>query len=176
MSRSRWFGLVVAVVVCSGTAWADAPTDHAIDTIEARLRALEQRVSDLEQKNADLARKNAELERHAVETAPAPASAAAPVAAAEPAPEVAAAAPPAAVAPAAAPRPRAAAQPWRDPANWAALRIGMTWNQVKAILGTPGQTRTGVFNEVMYFPDQDGGRVEFDRNGRVSKWSETPGD
>ena len=54
------------------------------------------------------------------------------------------------------------------------LRVGMTWSQVKEILGVPGKVNAGVFSDVMYFPDANGGRVEFDRNGRVSKWAETP--
>ncbi len=146
MSRIGGLGMAVVVaVMSSGMAATAAPPPDS--TIEARLRALEKRVSDLEQKNA-------ELERHAPQ---APASVPAPVVA-PPAPAPVAVPPPA---------PR-----WQDRNNWSSLRIGMTWSQVKALLGVPGKVKAGVFGDVMYFPDDSGGSVEFDRDGRVAKWSE----
>lgn len=146
MVRAAWLVLVVAGLMLAGAPQAAPPSDS---TIEARLRALEQRVSDLEQREADRERRAA--------SAPAPAPVAAPVAAAPPA---------------AAPSP-VVAERWRDAANWASLRRGMTWSQVKSILGIPGKVKAGVFGDVMYFPDTNGGSVEFDRDGRVSKWSRT---
>ena len=155
MSRTGWLVLIVTGCSVAGMTLADPPSDSSVET---RLHALEQRVSVLEQKEAARERQPA--------VAPAPAAPAmAPVAPA--AATGALVATPAQVAPAAAPR-------WQDPANWAMLRMGMTWSQVKAILGVPGKVEAGVFSDVMYFPDSDGGRVEFDRNGRVSKWTETP--
>lgn len=154
MSRTGWLVLIVTGFAVAGVTLADPPSDSSV---EARLQALEQRVSVLEQRDAA-------RERQAAAAPARPASgstaATAPVGAAAATP----AAPPA---PAAPPR-------WQDPANWAMLRMGMTWSQVKAILGVPGKVEAGVFSDVMYFPDADGGRVEFDRNGRVSKWTETP--
>ena len=150
MSRIGWLGTAVFVAAMSGAVVTSAasPPDS---TIEARMRALEKRVSDLEQKNADLERRAAQ--------APASAPAPAPVVAAPAAAPVAA--------PQAAPR-------WQDRHNWASLRVGMTWSQVKALLGVPGTVKAGVFGDVMYFPDDSGGSVEFDRDGRVAKWSEAP--
>lgn len=147
MVRAAWLVLIVAGLAFAGMVQAAPPSDS---TIETRLRALEQRVSDLEQREAD-------RERHAA-SAPAPAPAVAPAAAA----------------PAVAAPPPVVAERWQDAANWAELRRGMTWSQVKSILGIPGKVKAGVFGDVMYFPDANGGSVEFDRDGRVSKWSRTP--
>ena len=146
MWRTGWIALVMAVSVVSMDAAAAAPP--ADSTVEARLRALEKRVSDIEQKETD-------RERRAASAPVAPAPAAVP-AAAPPAPAV------------------AAPQRWQKASNWAELRVGMTWSQVKALLGVPGKVKAGVFGDVMYFPDTDGGSVEFDRDGRVSRWSESP--
>ena len=150
MSRIAWFGLVVALAAWAGSALAAPPPAKAIDTIEARLRALEKRVSDLEDTNADLERR----------LATAPAAPATPQRTTAPA------------APLAEAGVRSESPRAQSPANWAALRIGMTWSEVKTLLGRPDKVRTGVFGDVMYFAN--GGSVEFDRNTRVSKWSETP--
>ncbi|WP_190279021.1 carbohydrate porin [Dokdonella koreensis] len=114
-------------------------------TVEQRLKALEQRVIELERR-LDAA----------------PAAPAAPVAAPAPtAPPAAAASRPPAAAPVAPPA----------PADWQALRKGMTWSQVSAVLGKPGKKRIGVMSEIWFYPDADGGSVEFDRDGRVSGWN-----
>lgn len=178
MSRTALFGLSLAVSIAGGTALAAPATDG---TVAARLRALEQRVSELEQKASESP--SAELERRvsALERKIGAGSATAATAAAAPstleqrvstlekksdAPVASTAAAPAA--PAVPPR-------WQDAKNWAALRIGMTWSQVKQVLGVPGRVKAGVFGDVMYFPDDKGGSVEFDRDGRVAKWSRRPG-
>ncbi|MEP7043659.1 MAG: hypothetical protein ABI843_11390 [Dokdonella sp.] len=167
------------VSIVSGFALAAPVSDS---TTDARLRALEKRVSDLEQQatespSAELERRVAALEKKigagaAATTAAAPAntleqrvSTLEKNGAAAPAPGVAAAP----VVPSGPPR-------WHDHKNWAALNIGMTWSQVKQILGVPGKVKAGVFGDVMYFPDSSGGSVEFDRDGRVAKWSEKPGE
>ncbi|MET0226945.1 MAG: hypothetical protein ABW187_10920 [Dokdonella sp.] len=182
MSRTAWLGLGLLVSITSGFALAAPASDS---TTDARLRALEKRVSELEQQSTQSP--SAELERRvsALEKtigASAPATAAVPTntleqrlsslehrSAAAPAPVVASApglfAPP--PAPAGPPR-------WQDHNNWSELSIGMTWSQVKQILGVPGKVKAGVFGDVMYFPDSSGGSVEFDRDGRVAKWSEQP--
>lgn len=145
MMRAAWLMLIVIGLATTGMARSAPPSDS---TMEARLRALEQRVSDIEQREADRERRAA--------TIPAPAPTAAP--AAEPS----------------APPQTRAVEHWRDPSSWSQLRRGMTWSQVKAILGVPGKVKAGVFGDVMYFPDTQGGSVEFDRDGRVSKWSLAP--
>lgn len=138
----------LAVWAASGVALADGEP-----TVEQRLKALEQRVIELERR-LDAPQPAAvpapAAPARATTTRPAPAAAAAPAAA-----EPAAAAPPAA-------------------ADWQALRKGMTWSQVSAALGKPGKKRIGVMSEIWFYPDADGGSVEFDRDGRVSGWSEPP--
>lgn len=138
----------LAVWAVSGVALADGEP-----TVEQRLKALEQRVIELERR-LDAPQPAAATATAAPARAPttraAPASAATPAAA-----EPAAAAPPAA-------------------ADWQALRKGMTWSQVSAVLGKPGKKRIGVMSEIWFYPDADGGSVEFDRDGRVSGWSEPP--
>ncbi|MCR6700317.1 MAG: hypothetical protein NVV68_03735 [Dokdonella sp.] len=138
----------LAVWAVSGVALADGEP-----TVEQRLKALEQRVIELERRL----------------DAPQPAAAPAPAAPAR-APTTRAA-PASAAAPAAA-EPAAAAPP--AAADWRALRKGMTWSQVSAVLGKPGKKRIGVMSEIWFYPDADGGSVEFDRDGRVSGWSEPP--
>ena len=138
----------LAVWAVSGVALADGEP-----TVEQRLKALEQRVIELERRL----------------DAPQPAAAPAPAAPAR-APTTRAA-PASAAAPAAA-EPAAAAPP--AAADWQALRKGMTWSQVSAVLGKPGKKRIGVMSEIWFYPDADGGSVEFDRDGRVSGWNEPP--
>ncbi|HEY0231033.1 MAG TPA: hypothetical protein VGC55_07265 [Dokdonella sp.] len=178
MSRTAWLGLGLLVSIASGLALA-APVGDS--TTDARLRALEKRVSDLEQQatespSAELERRVATLEKKigagAVATPAAPSttleqrvSTLEQKGSVAPAPAVAAAP----AVPSGPPR-------WHDHKNWAALNIGMTWSQVKQILGVPGKVKAGVFGDIMYFPDSNGGSVEFDRDGRVAKWSEKPGE
>jgi outer membrane protein assembly factor BamE (lipoprotein component of BamABCDE complex) len=61
---------------------------------------------------------------------------------------------------------------WKDPATWSLLKIGMSWSQVTGLLGSPGDKTTGVFGDVWFYPDSSGGRVVFDRDSRVSSWSQ----
>ena len=168
MSRCIWLSAALAVAVCSSSVLADPATDGAT---EARLRALEKRVSELEQQarqspSAELERRVSALEKKASPTAATPASntleqRVSTLEQKTTAPPVAAVAvKPVPVAPA--------------HATWSAMRVGMTWSQVKQALGVPGKVKAGVFGDVMYFPDESGGHVEFDRDGRVSAWSETP--
>ncbi|HEY0179944.1 MAG TPA: hypothetical protein VGC30_09980 [Dokdonella sp.] len=178
MSRTGWLGLALAVSLVSGLALGADPAAKDVAT-EARLRALEKRVSELESKasaapSVELERRVSALEKK-IGAAPA-----ATAATAAPSLEQRVttlernnSAPAAAGAPA---RSAAASAPagWKDAKNWAALRVGMTWSQVKQLLGVPGTVKAGVFGDVMYFPDTSGGSVEFDRDGRVSSWSRTP--
>ncbi len=151
MLRTGCLTIAIVFAVLPGIALADPPIDS---TIEARLRALEKRVSDLEQNRSPdapaappskLEQRISNLEKKSDAPAAAGARPAVP----------------------------AGPLPSKDHANWAKLRTGMTWSQVKAILGVPGKVKAGVFGDVMYFPDDNGGSVEFDRDGRVSTWSET---
>jgi len=137
-------GLVIWAV--SGVALADGEP-----TVEQRLKALEQRVIELERR----------LDAPPPAAAPAPAAPARAPASARSAPAAPSAAEPAPAAPAVA-------------ADWQALRKGMTWSQVSAVLGKPGKKRIGVMSEIWFYPDADGGSVEFDRDGRVSGWNEPP--
>ena len=152
----RFSGRLVAaavVVALAGVAYADPPLDPAT---EARIKALEERVAQLE--NRLTAVTNAQK-------AAATASTAAPAA------------------PAAAPQQSSgvhmtpavpssvALARWKDPATWKLLKIGMSWSQVNAVLGQPGDKTTGVFGDVWFYPDSSGGRVVFDRDSRVSGWS-----
>jgi BMFP domain-containing protein YqiC len=170
MSRRTWLGIGLAAAFAGGLASAAPPNES---TVAARLRALEQRVSELEAKagespSAELERRVAALERKA---SAAPAVAAAPGTLEQRVSKLEdKTATPAAAAVAAAP---AAPPRWQDAKNWTALRIGMTWSQVKQLLGVPGKVKAGVFGDVMYFPDDRGGSVEFDRDGRVAAWSRT---
>jgi|GEM_PF-1499453 len=176
MSVRVWLSMLVAVSVLSGVAFADPPAKES--TIEARMRALERRISDLEQKasespSAELERRVSALEKKAGEAPAAPGALEQRVSTLEkktsaPAPAVAGGVAAPAI-PAGPPR-------WKNSSNWASLRLGMTWSQVKQILGVPGKVQAGVFGDVMFFPDSNGGRVEFDRDGRVAKWSEKPGE
>ncbi len=132
--------------VLPGLAAADQASEAAL---QARVKALEQHVAELE------ARLNVVASRQA------PPPSAVGVAGS---PAVAATAAPAASVTSAPPR-------WTDSSNWDAIKIGMGWSQVKALLGNAGKVTTGVFGDVWYYPDDSGGRVIFDRDGRVSEWS-----
>lgn len=136
----------LAIWAVSGVALADGEP-----TVEQRLKALEQRVIELERR----------LDAPPPAAAPAPAAPARAPASARSAPAAPSAAEPAPAAPAVA-------------ADWQALRKGMTWSQVSAVLGKPGKKRIGVMSEIWFYPDADGGSVEFDRDGRVSGWNEPP--
>ncbi|HJT97339.1 MAG TPA: hypothetical protein VJ696_03415 [Rhodanobacteraceae bacterium] len=138
------------ILALSGIAKADPPLDPAV---EARIKALEQRVAQLE--NRLTAITNAQ-KAAAVAATPSPGA---------PAGEPSARATPAVPSSVALAR-------WKDPATWSLLKIGMSWSQVTAILGQPGDKTTGVFGDVWFYPDSSGGRVVFDRDSRVASWSQ----
>ena len=75
------------------------------------------------------------------------------------------------------PQPNAPTPPpvWGDPAKWSQIKQGMSWSEVRKLLGAPGRTTTGVFGEVWYYPDESGGRVVFDRDSRVAEFNSPPG-
>ncbi len=146
--------VVVACLVVHGTMAGAQGMDPAV---EKRLKALEARVLELEKRLED--KVSAPV---AATPAVAPAVPAAPQAPVAPA-AVAAPVAPAAVAPPAPVMPSAAA--------WDQLRIGIGKAQVTKTLGKPGKRRVGTMSEVWYYPDLDGGSVEFDRDGRVAGWT-----
>jgi hypothetical protein len=113
------------------------------------LKALEKRVTDLEKQLS------------AAQAAAAAAPAVRPTAPGAPA-----------TAPVAAPPPAPIVELWKEGGAWSKLRRGMTWSQVRTILGSPGSKTTGVFGDVWFYPDSSGGRVVFDRDSRVSEWTE----
>jgi hypothetical protein len=70
-------------------------------------------------------------------------------------------------------RPKPALAGWRSRANWRKLRQGMTQAEVKALLGPPGSIDNSLgFSVWWLYPDILGGRVEFNRDGGVTGWSE----
>lgn len=150
MWRKVLLSAVLASVPLVGFVRADTPPDASVD---ARLRDLERRVSDLERRLGEATKPAA--------ASPAPA-----------APAEGSSAPVATGAAAVAPVPAAPApfEPWRNAANWDQLHKGMSWSQVRKLLGKPGKVITGVFGDIWYFPDDSGGRVDLDRDGRVSGW------
>jgi hypothetical protein len=155
MRRSGWLVSATMMMALSSVAWAaDPPPDPSTD---ARIKALEERVAQLE--NRLTAVTNAQ-KAAAVAAAAAPAGAA-PGAAPEHAIRMTPAVPSS-----------VALARWKDPATWSLLKIGMSWSQVTAVLGSPGDKTTGVFGDVWFFPDSSGGRVVFDRDSRVSSWSQ----
>ncbi|MET0230772.1 MAG: hypothetical protein ABW186_07580 [Rhodanobacteraceae bacterium] len=137
----------------AGVAYADPPLDPAT---EARIKALEERVAQLE--NRLTAVTNAQKAAATASTTTAPAAGDAPQQSGgvRMTPAV-----PSSV----------ALARWKDPATWKLLKIGMSWSQVNAVLGQPGDKTTGVFGDVWFYPDSSGGRVVFDRDSRVDSWS-----
>jgi hypothetical protein len=151
----RFSGRLVAAalgVAMAGLAVADPPLDPAT---EARIKALEERVAQLE--NRLTAVTNAQK---AAATASAAPVGTAPGAASQQGVRMTPAVPSS-----------VALARWKDPATWKLLKIGMSWSQVNAVLGQPGDKTTGVFGDVWFYPDSSGGRVVFDRDSRVDSWS-----
>ena len=151
--RSAVSAMILVAALC-GSAQAAEAVDSSV---EQRLRALEARVIELERR----------LE--AKESAPA-VPATAPAAAASAAVAATPATP--ATTPRAVPATGTDSPASLAPAQWHALKRGMSWGQVIGVLGKPGKKRVGTMSEVWFYPDADGGSVEFDRDGRVSGWSE----
>lgn len=150
----RFSGRLVAAawgLAVAGLAMADPPLDAAT---EARIKALEERVAQLE--NRLTAVTNAQKAAATASTAPAAPAAAPQQGGVQFTPAV-----PSSV----------ALARWKDPATWKLLKIGMSWSQVNAVLGQPGDKTTGVFGDVWFYPDSSGGRVVFDRDSRVASWS-----
>lgn len=62
---------------------------------------------------------------------------------------------------------------WKNIAQWRQLRIGMTMNQVKQILGEPPKIHVGTYTTYWFYPDWSGGQVGFHTSsGKVDGWSE----
>jgi len=160
MRHLGWLVSATVIVALSGVAVADPPLDPAT---EARIKALEERVMQLENRltavtNAQKAAATAAATAAPAATGVAPASAAGPLVHAAPAV-------PSSV----------SLSRWKDPAAWSLIKIGMSWSQVTAVLGAPGDKTTGVFGDVWFYPDSSGGRVVFDRDSRVASWSSPSG-
>ncbi len=156
MRHFGWLVSATVIVALSGIALADPPLDPAV---EARIKALEERVAQLE--NRLTAVTNAQKAAATASTVPAPT-------AITPAQAAGAVTPPALPSSVSLSR-------WKDPAAWSLIKIGMSWSQVTAVLGSPGDKTTGVFGDVWFYPDSSGGRVVFDRDSRVSSWSTPAG-
>ena len=151
-----WLVSATVIVALSGSAVADPALDPAT---EARIKALEERVAQLENRLTAVT--------NAQKAAATAAQATAPSLSVTPAQAAGQVTPP--------PVPSSVSlSRWKDPAAWSLLRIGMSWSQVTAVLGSPGDKTTGVFGDVWFYPDSSGGRVVFDRDSRVSSWN-SPG-
>jgi len=156
MRRNAWLVSATIVVALSASVRADAPLDPAV---EARIKALEERVAQLE--NRLTAVTNAQKAAATAAATPAPTSI-------TPAQAAGQLTPP--------PVPSSVSlSRWKDPAAWSLVKVGMSWSQVTAVLGSPGDKTTGVFGDVWFYPDSSGGRVVFDRDSRVSSWSSPSG-
>ena len=152
MRVSGWLVSAALFIVVSGITRADPPLDPAV---EARIKALEERVAQLENRLTAVT--------NAQKAAATAAATAAPATPAESSGHTIRVAP-------AVPSSVALAR-WKDPATWSLLKIGMSWSQVNAVLGQPGDKTTGVFGDVWFYPDSSGGRVVFDRDSRVASWN-----
>lgn len=157
MRHLGWLVSATVIVALSGVAVADPPLDPAVD---ARIKALEERVAQLE--NRLTAVTNAQKAAATAAATPAPSS---PVTRAQAAGQVTPPAVPSSV----------SLSRWKDPAAWSLVKVGMSWSQITAVLGSPGDKTTGVFGDVWFYPDSSGGRVVFDRDSRVSSWSSPSG-
>jgi len=68
---------------------------------------------------------------------------------------------------------RAAAEPWQHIANWRSLKLGMTDNDVRSILGDPDKVEVGSLVTLWYYEYPKGGRVRFSSGDhRVQGWTE----
>jgi hypothetical protein len=156
MRHLGWLVSATVIVALSSSALADPPLDPAV---EARIKALEERVAQLE--NRLTAVTNAQKAAATAAASPAPTSI-------TPAQASGQLTPP--------PVPSSVSlSRWKDPAAWSLVKVGMSWSQVTAVLGSPGDKTTGVFGDVWFYPDSSGGRVVFDRDSRVSSWSSPSG-
>ncbi len=159
MRHLGWLVSATVIVALSGIAVADSPLDPAT---EARIKALEERVAQLENRLTAVTNAQKAAATAAATATPAPAGTLTPAQAAGQA------TPP--------PVPSSVSLArWKDPAAWDLIKVGMSWSQVTAVLGSPGDKTTGVFGDVWFYPDSSGGRVVFDRDSRVSSWNSPSG-
>lgn len=158
MRHVGWLVSATMIVALSGIAIADPPLDPAV---EARIKALEERVAQLENRLTAVTNAQKAAATAAATAAPAPT-------AITPAQAAGQVTPP--------PVPSSVSlSRWKDPAAWSLIKVGMSWSQVTAVLGSPGDKTTGVFGDVWFYPDSSGGRVVFDRDSRVSSWNSPSG-
>ena len=62
---------------------------------------------------------------------------------------------------------------WKNRAQWRKLRIGMTMDQVRQILGEPPKVNVRSYSIIWYYPSALGGNVDFNTSTRkVDGWSE----
>jgi hypothetical protein len=152
MRQAGWLVAATIMVALASVTRAEPPLDPAV---EARIKALEERVAQLENRLTAVTNAQKAAATASVAPASAPAPSGGPTLHLGPA----------------VPSSVALAR-WKDPATWSLLKIGMSWSQVNGILGQPGDKTTGVFGDVWFYPDSSGGRVVFDRDSRVSSWSQ----
>lgn len=55
---------------------------------------------------------------------------------------------------------------------WHALKVSMSKAEVTSLLGRPGKIDKWKTGEAWYFPNPEGGEIDFDVNGNVSGWLE----
>jgi hypothetical protein len=158
MRHLGWLVSATVIVALSGIAVADPPLDPAV---EARIKALEERVAQLENRLTAVTNAQKAAATAAATATPAPSG----VTRAQAAGQVTPPPVPSSV----------SLSRWKDPAAWSLIKVGMSWSQVTAVLGSPGDKTTGVFGDVWFYPDSSGGRVVFDRDSRVSSWNSPNG-
>ena len=62
---------------------------------------------------------------------------------------------------------------WRDVQNWRRLRLQMTMDEVRALLGEPDRVDASGMFTFWYWDEPLGGDVTFDsRSGKLNRWSE----
>ncbi len=62
---------------------------------------------------------------------------------------------------------------WKNKAQWRKLKIGVTMDQVRQLLGEPPKVNVRSFSITWYYPSASGGNVKFDTSTRkVDGWSE----
>ncbi len=56
--------------------------------------------------------------------------------------------------------------------RWKSLEVGQTKQDISAILGKAGMVHKWKTGEAWYYPNPQGGEVDFDANGKVTGWLE----
>jgi hypothetical protein len=70
-------------------------------------------------------------------------------------------------------KPAPAARPrWKDVSLWRGLGHGMSKGEVEKILGSPEKVNDLGFQVTWYYGYPEGGKVDFDRDGKLESWSE----